>query len=243
MPNFTPTQGRYLSFILAYIRLHGRPPAESEIGIAMHVSPPSVNQMVKTLEKRGLILRQPGQARSIQILISESEIPIWGVSNTTPSTHQPSIRPEHPLASPVTLYVVKSFLKNGPASAKIANKEVSRVIEIRSDQTLDQLHRALFIAHDRHNEKPYEFQFGKYSYDPEGPNYRPEPQTENKKAKYDACTTTLEELELNRDKVFGYRFDFHDNWFHQIQIDRIEVAIPTVTYPRVIKKVGKSPQQ
>ena len=61
MADFTPTQGRYLAFIHAYTNLHGYPPAESEIAAAMCVSPPSVNQMVKMLEKKGLIQRQPGQ--------------------------------------------------------------------------------------------------------------------------------------------------------------------------------------
>jgi SOS-response transcriptional repressor LexA len=60
MAHFTPTQGRYLAFIHAYIGLHGHPPSESEIAAAMCVSPPLVNQMVKMLEKKGLILRQPG---------------------------------------------------------------------------------------------------------------------------------------------------------------------------------------
>lgn len=100
MADFTHTQGRYLAFIHAYTSLHGYPPAESEIAAAMCVSPPSVNQMVKMLEKKGLVLRHPGQAR-----------------------------------------------------------------------------------------------------------------------------------------------DFGDDWFHQVQVERIEQAIPTVTYPRVIKRVGKSPPQ
>jgi hypothetical protein len=34
---------------------------------------------------------------------------------------------------------------------------------------------------------------------------------------------------------------FGDDWFHQIQVERIQQAIPTVTYPRVIKRVGKAP--
>ena len=77
MADFTPTQGRYLAFIHAYPCLHGYPPAESEIAAALCVSPPSVNQMVKTLEKKGLILRHPGQLRSLQILVPEDEIPPW----------------------------------------------------------------------------------------------------------------------------------------------------------------------
>ena len=39
------------------------------------VSPPAVHQMVLTLEARGLIARTPGQARSIQLLISRDELP------------------------------------------------------------------------------------------------------------------------------------------------------------------------
>src|SRR5260221_8700817 len=75
--DFTPTQGRYLAFIHAYTGLHGYPPAESEIAAAMCVSPPSVNQMVKMLEKKGLVLRHPGQPRSLQILVPEEQIPAW----------------------------------------------------------------------------------------------------------------------------------------------------------------------
>jgi len=39
------------------------------------VSPPSVHQMVLTLEKRGLIERTPGAARSIRILMPADELP------------------------------------------------------------------------------------------------------------------------------------------------------------------------
>jgi len=52
MTEFTPTQGRYLAFLHAYTCLHGFPPAEAEIAAALRVSPPSVNQMVRMLEKK-----------------------------------------------------------------------------------------------------------------------------------------------------------------------------------------------
>src|SRR5437588_8798093 len=114
MPGFTPTQGRYLAFIRAYTNLHGYPPAESEIATAMCVSPPSVNQMVKMLEKKGLILRQPGQPRSIQVLVPEDDIPPW--NKRTPAKHParpgkpPGRRPLSSAAPPATLYVVSVFL-------------------------------------------------------------------------------------------------------------------------------------
>jgi Mn-dependent DtxR family transcriptional regulator len=40
------------------------------------VSPPSVHQMVLTLERRGLIRRQPGLARSIELLVAPEDLPI-----------------------------------------------------------------------------------------------------------------------------------------------------------------------
>src|SRR3981189_2692245 len=40
------------------------------------VSPPSVHQMIVTLERNGLIRRQPGVARSIQILVAPEDLPI-----------------------------------------------------------------------------------------------------------------------------------------------------------------------
>ena len=65
--NFTERQGQYLAFIDAYTRVNGRPPAESDMQRHFGVSPPSVHQMVLTLERAGLIRRQPGVARSIKV--------------------------------------------------------------------------------------------------------------------------------------------------------------------------------
>jgi DNA-binding MarR family transcriptional regulator len=72
---FTELQGQYLAFIHAYIKLHRRAPAESDMQQYFLVTPPSVHQMVLTLEKRGLISRVPGQARSIELLIDPKDIP------------------------------------------------------------------------------------------------------------------------------------------------------------------------
>jgi hypothetical protein len=247
MANFTPTQGRYLAFIHAYIGLHGYPPAESEIAAAMCVSPPSVNQMVKTLEKKGLILRHPGQPRSLQILVPEDEIPPWNQRKQTKSPvragHLPTPVTATALAPPANLYVLSVFLIGGPVSERFANKVVSRTIEIRGDQTLEELHRAIFEAFDRFDDHLYEFQLGKRPFDPQGPNYGIPDLHERKKGCGDARKTTLDALDLKPDRVFGYRFDFGDEWFHQIDVERIEQAIPTVTYPRVIKRLGKSPPQ
>lgn len=247
MADFTPTQGRYLAYIHAYTRLHGYPPAESEIAAAMCVAPPSVNQMVKMLEKKGLIQRRPGQPRSVQVLIPEDEIPAWNSRTRTASPERPAKQPSRVdvarTAPPANLYVLSVYLLGGPTSKKFDNKVVNRVIEIRGDQTLEQLHEAIFEAYDRWDSHLYEFQFGKRPFDPDGPRYGVPGPDQNEKEYGDALTTKLDDLGLKVNRVFGYWFDFGDNWFHQIDVDRIEKAIPTVTYPRVIRRVGKSPPQ
>ena len=72
---FTPKQGQYLAFIYCYGKIHGCAPSEAEMQQYFRVSPPSVHQMVLILEKRGLIHRTPGQARSIRLLILPDELP------------------------------------------------------------------------------------------------------------------------------------------------------------------------
>lgn len=72
---YTPKQGQYMAFIHYYGKIHGRAPSEAELQLYFRVSPPSVHQMILTLEERGLIERTPGQARSIRLLISRDELP------------------------------------------------------------------------------------------------------------------------------------------------------------------------
>ncbi len=247
MAEFTPTQGRYLAFIHAYTSSHGFPPAESEIALAMCVSPPAVNQMVKMLEKKGLLHREPGQPRSLRVLVPEDQLPPWNKRRAAkaPGPAAPANRPAATPtpAPPATLYVLLVYLMGGPTSEKFTNKVISRVIEIRGDQTLAQLHEAIFKAYDRWDQHLYEFHFGKRPFDRDGPNYGVPEGPAGENGPGDARTTTLDDLALKQERVFGYWFDFGDNWYHQIQVERIEEAIPTVTYPRVTRRVGKSPPQ
>jgi SOS-response transcriptional repressor LexA len=74
--SFTDRQGQYLAFIHAYTRVHGRPPAEADMQRHFRVSPPSVHQMVLTLERAGLIRRKPGLARSIEVLVEAERLPV-----------------------------------------------------------------------------------------------------------------------------------------------------------------------
>lgn len=63
---YTYKQGQYLAFIYMYTKPYKRPPAETDIERHFQVTPPSVHQMILTLEARGLISRVPCTPRSIQ---------------------------------------------------------------------------------------------------------------------------------------------------------------------------------
>ena len=72
---FTPKQGQYLAFIHLYTRLHRRPPAEADMQQYFRVSPPSVHQMVLTLEREGFIKRHPRAPSSIELLVDPMLLP------------------------------------------------------------------------------------------------------------------------------------------------------------------------
>jgi SOS-response transcriptional repressor LexA len=72
---FTRLQGQYLAFIVAYAKLNRRPQAEADFQRYFEVTPPSVHNMIATLERRRLIRRTPGRSRSIEVLVQPSELP------------------------------------------------------------------------------------------------------------------------------------------------------------------------
>ena len=74
-PRYTHVQGQYLAFIYYYSKIHGRAPAEADMQRFFKTTPPTVHQMVVTLERRALISRIPGQPRTIRVLLSRAELP------------------------------------------------------------------------------------------------------------------------------------------------------------------------
>ena len=75
MEQFTKLQGQYLAFIATYSKLNRRPPAEADFQRYFGVTPPSVHNMIVTLERRGLIKRMVGQPRSIELAVPASQVP------------------------------------------------------------------------------------------------------------------------------------------------------------------------
>lgn len=148
------------------------------------------------------------------------------------------------------LYTLEVFLIGGPLTAEFVEKnpEVSRTIKIRGDQTLADLHQAIFTAFDREDEHLYEFQFGG-----EGPN---DPKARRfglprldlasgrlDRSEGDVSKTTLDAVNLKQDEPFGYWFDFGDDWWHQINVISVEKKAPKGKYPKITKRIGESPPQ
>jgi hypothetical protein len=148
------------------------------------------------------------------------------------------------------VYTLEVFLLNGPITESFAkkNRVVSRTILIRGDQTLEDLHDAIFDAFGRWDQHAYEFQFGKGPMDPEGRRYvLPSafqfPIAGSKPPAGRVDQTRLDSLGLKVGDRFGYWFDFGDDWWHQINVEAIEEKAPRGKYPRVTKRVGRSPPQ
>jgi len=74
-PPFTKKQGQYLAFIYNYSKIHRKAPAELDFQRHFGVSPPTVHQMIQTLELKRFIARTPGQARSIRLLVPPEHLP------------------------------------------------------------------------------------------------------------------------------------------------------------------------
>lgn len=146
------------------------------------------------------------------------------------------------------VYTQVVYLIGGPVSDEFEGQTVSRTIQVRGDQTLEDLHKAIFKAFDRFDSHLYEFNLGV------GPDDRTAiyslpmpPEVElpgfEDDMEGDVRTTTIDSLGLEVGRAFGYLFDFGDGWLHQINVTAVEETPGKGRYPKIIEKVGKSPPQ
>jgi hypothetical protein len=147
------------------------------------------------------------------------------------------------------LFTLDICLVSGPMTEAFAekNKVIARTIQIRGDQTLEDLHDAIFDAFDREEEHMYEFQVGgKGPMDPMARRYvLPMAMDDALGDEEPAGTVTaaIGSLDLKKGDAFGYWFDFGDDWWHQINVVDIEEKAGRGKYPKVTKRVGESPPQ
>lgn len=122
------------------------------------------------------------------------------------------------------------------------NPELSRTVEIQGRNTLADLHRILFEAFARKEEPLYEFQVGGSR--PNNPDARRYGlQRTDADLTGEVSKTAIANLGLSVGDSFGYWFDFGDDWWHQIDVTEIAEQAPKKRYPRITKRVGKSPPQ
>jgi hypothetical protein len=141
------------------------------------------------------------------------------------------------------LYTLEVLLIGGPVEAEFQqeNPTVSRTIQIRGDQTLGDLHQAIFDAFDRFDEHMYQFEIGgKRPMDRKARRYTIHVEDPGDE---DADETPLASLGLKPKQVFFYWFDFGDDWWHEITVVSVEPEIPPGHFPQVTARTGESPPQ
>ena len=150
----------------------------------------------------------------------------------------------------MNIYTLEVFITSGPVDRKFVKKNpvMSRTMEIRGDQTLEELHEIIFKAFDRFDQHLYEFQVGgKGPNDPKARKYgfsaHENETSDDFKLAGDVKQTTIDALKLKKDDAFGYWFDFGDDWWHQVNVIAIEKKTPKGRYPKITNRVGQSPPQ
>jgi hypothetical protein len=142
-------------------------------------------------------------------------------------------------------YVVKVWV-NG-------TRRVSRTLAFRGDQTLDDVHRAIFEAFDRFDQHLYAFYFPKLI--PKRgaclgmvKQFAPPEMVEDQGSvgidgPRDSTMSRLDALGLKVGKTFEYLFDFGDSWLHEVEVVGIGPQQPGRRYPSLLEKKGVSPPQ
>ena len=132
-------------------------------------------------------------------------------------------------------------------------KSIWRIVVLRGDHTLHNLHKIIFRAFDREEEHLYSFFFPR---EPRGrdrqslkvkeyssPFYAKEPNPITDEQPFNAEETTLDSLNFKVNQTFEYLFDFGDNWLHEIKVVQIESASRTRRLPIISERHGESPPQ
>jgi SOS-response transcriptional repressor LexA len=233
MADFSPTQGRYLAYIHAYMEGFGLPPSESEIAVAIGVSPPSVNQMMKTLERKGLIRRQRGVPRSIEILIARDALPKWKgkrVTRTTkvwtsgmPTGKHEAERPNDRKGKDAVYRFKITLQGTDPA--------IWRRIETK-DVMLEQLHELIQSTMGWTNSHLHQFEIAGRRYT--DPRFMMDDLDDFGAVDYRGVRVSDLVSERGAGLRMGYEYDFGDGWQHEIVLEEVTQSEPGSRYPRCI---------
>ncbi|MHB8861856.1 MAG: IS1096 element passenger TnpR family protein [Pirellulaceae bacterium] len=243
---FTVRQGQVLAFIDAHCRLKRCEPSAADVADYFHITPPRANQVLARLEEKGLVARQAGVSGSVRVSIPQHAIPALEDLDIPPTPSKPADLPVDPRAAG-RLYTLEVFLIGGPVPKSFAGKVISRTIQMRGNQTLQDLHRVIFEAFDRWDEHAYEFQFPKGPKESHGKRYvlphMLDMRDKQPTIAGDVTRATLDSLGLSVENPFRYWFDYGDDWWHQIDVTSIDEGTASGTFPKIVKRLGKSPPQ
>lgn len=230
MADVTPTQGRYLAYIHTYTEGFGLPPAESEIADAIGVSPPSVNQMMKTLEKKGLIRRQPGVPRSIEILIARDALPQWKGKRITRTVREWTLtrparrRPGSASGGKAAVYRFKIVLQD-------SDPAIWRRIETK-DVALEQLHALIQTAMGWTNSHLHQFEIAGSRYS--DPRFMMDDLDDFGAIDYRGLRVSDLVAKHGTKLRMGYEYDFGDGWQHEVVLEKVTESERGIRYPRCI---------
>ena len=119
--------------------------------------------------------------------------------------------------------------------------DVWRVIDIKGNQMLSSLHKAIFAAFDRSEERRYSFFLSNKPYDSASEYASPDAVLEGGRKL--ASRIRIDSVELYGGRKFLYLFDYDEEWWHDVELVSVTERVTRAKYPRVVKKQGKSPPQ
>jgi hypothetical protein len=211
---FTKLQGQYLAFIHTYTLIHGVPPSEGDMQAFFQRTPPSIHQMVVRLHEKGLIAREPGQARSIQVLVPPEQLPILRPRGVKPRGT--------PGTSKAPIYRIKITLEE-------SDPPIWRRILVHGDITLARLDAVIQIAMGWTNSHLHQFIVDGDYYGVPDPDYASmgmEMRDERK--------VKLNQIAPEQGAAFRYEYDFGDSWLHTLIVEDIREPEAEQVYPRCV---------
>jgi len=119
--------------------------------------------------------------------------------------------------------------------------DIWRIIDIKGNQMLSSLHKAIFKAFDRLGEHQYSFFLSDKPFDRESEYTSPGISADGMGKL--ATRIRIDSITLYGGPKFLYLFDYSDEWWHEVELINIIERVTRASYPRVVKKQGKSPPQ
>ena len=127
-----------------------------------------------------------------------------------------------------------------------------RIIDISENASFEDLHEMIFMAFDRCDHHLYSF----FMTMEDSKNFRKiydSPQITHPhnvedfmglgQKKLSAAKTQINAVELKEKDVFHYLFDFGDDWWHRIRVQKIGALQSKGKHIKLVKSVGRSPEQ